>query len=472
MRVPWTIVRSELRNFGRERLPWVAIAIFALLSAYATAAGWAFTRSETQTQRALLTADEDRRRKLSEEVRAIAAGAPVRHAADPRDPLTVGEKLAPRAVVLPPGPLSLVAVGQRDLLPQALLLTTELRAAEGARDDGSSPGRRASGPFDLAYVVVLLLPLLVIVLSYDLLAGERERGTLSLVLSQPISLSSFVFGKALARAGVVVTVVLVLALAGPVLSGGWLAPGGGIRLLGYAAVLVAYTLLWFVLAVAVDAWGRSAAANALALVGLWLGLTVVTPGLANAAVETLYPSPSRVELVNVARAAARSAEAQASDLAGDHGKPATGGVARGRRAVEIQEALARQLEPVLARFDEQRGRRQALVEQLRFASPAIIVAECLSDLAGSSATRSRAFASQIATFQLDLRRFFFDRAARAQPLEPTDHNRIPGFTFRESPDGELIMRLLSSLLGLAVPTALAFAAALAGLRRQAVRGLR
>ena len=68
------------------------------------------------------------------------------------------------------------------------------------------------------------------------------------------------------------------------------------------------------LAVAVNAWGRSSAGNALSLVGIWLALLVVVPGLASVAVDALHPSPSRVELVNVARdAALLSGKIEASD---------------------------------------------------------------------------------------------------------------------------------------------------------------
>jgi ABC-2 type transport system permease protein len=39
------------------------------------------------------------------------------------------------------------------------------------------------------------MPLLILALSYNFLSGEREAGTLQMLLSQPISLRSVVSGK-------------------------------------------------------------------------------------------------------------------------------------------------------------------------------------------------------------------------------------------------------------------------------------
>jgi ABC-2 type transport system permease protein len=51
---------------------------------------------------------------------------------------------------------------------------------------------------------VFLFPLRILALSYNLLSAEREQGTLALVLSQPVRLSTVVLGKLVARFGLVV----------------------------------------------------------------------------------------------------------------------------------------------------------------------------------------------------------------------------------------------------------------------------
>jgi len=466
MAMLWTVFRVEWRSARRERALWAVLALFTVLATYASVSGWALVRTEATVAAGAQAEDRGRLARLRAELVAMESGAAPRHATDPRSPHVVGRDLAPRAAVLPPGPLAMVAVGQRDVLPQVVELTTRPRVSDPARDDGKSPSLRASGSFDLAFVFVFLLPLVVVALAYDLLTGERERGTLALVLAQPVSLRTFVLGKALSRAAILLATVGVLGLATPLALGGPVATAGGPLRLGlYAALLVAYVAFWFFVALAVDAWGRSSAANALSLVALWLLFVVIVPGLASVAVDTIHPSPSRVELVNLAREAARDAESTQSSLEGNHGKvvdPAE----LGRRSIEVQAAFEAEVAPVLARFREQRHRQQGLVDRLRFVSPAILLHEGLSDVAGSSVTRHQGFAAQVDTFHADLKSFFFTRQERGAPLAAADYDAMPAFSYREPPDAEIAARVGASVLALALGCAAALAVALAGLRRK------
>ena len=81
------------------------------------------------------------------------------------------------------------------------------------------PTRMAGGAFDAAFFFVVLFPLVVIGLSYELLSGERERGTLAMLLSQPVSQLGLIVGKALSRFLLLCGVTFVCALLGLLVSG-------------------------------------------------------------------------------------------------------------------------------------------------------------------------------------------------------------------------------------------------------------
>lgn len=474
----WTVVRVEWRSALRERAVWAVVALFAVLVGYGAVGGAGAAAADRRAIDAAQREEAARFEHLREELAAIAAGGPVTHAADPRSASIVGRDLGRRAAALPPGPLAAVSVGQRDLLPQAVQVTTQARLAEGGDGDGGSPARRMAGAFDLAFVFVFLLPLVIIALTYDLVAGERERGTLDLVLSQPVSLATFVMGKALQRAALVLCVVLSLGLLAPAIaSGGLSGEGGALRVALYAGLLTAYSAFWFAAAAVVNAIGRSSAGNALALVGLWLGLVVIVPGLVSVGVDAVHPAPSRVELVNLARAAASEAEAQVSAIEGDHGSdearaaPAPsaaspGGAARtARRAVEVQEDLERRVQPVVDAFRQQLARQQRLVDRLRFLSPAIVMHEGLNEVAGSGVARHQHWSEQVERFHEEHKRFFFDRTLRGAELGPADYDAMPRFRYREEPPGGLALRVGAGLLGLALPAAALLAFAVMRLRR-------
>lgn len=463
-----TVMRVEWRSLVRERAVWLVVALFAGLVAYAAVAGGSQVRSERAAIEAARREEAARLEQLGASLRGLPAGAEARSGADPRDPHVVGREIGRRAAILPPGPLAPVAIGQRDVMPHTVHVTSEARLAAGAADaDLGSPTRQTSGPFDLAFVIVYLLPLVIIALTFDLLAGERERGTLALVLSQPVSLRSFVLGKALLRAACLLGLVVPMVVAAPLLAGGAAAGGGLLVRLGlFGALLIAYSAFWFAAALAVDAWGRSAAGNALALVGVWLALVVIVPGLVSVGVNALHPPPSRVELVQLTRSAAREAEAQLSAIEGDHGeRPADAYGKSVRRGVEVQEELERRVQPVVDAFGVQLARQQGLVDRLRFLSPAIVAHEGLNDVSGSGVARYQHFAAQVDVFHRAHKAFFFDRIRRAAPLDAADFESLPAFDYREQPTADLGARVGAGIVGLLVPALALLGLAIAGLRR-------
>ena len=125
-------------------------------------------------------------------------------------------------------------------------------------------------------LIVVLFPLVVIALSYELLSGERERGTLAMLLSHPVSQIQLVVGKALARAGVLCMVTLIFAAIGLAFAGvEWTNPATFSHFFLYCLILICWALFWFAAAVLVNAWSSSSARNALTLVGVWLSLVVI-----------------------------------------------------------------------------------------------------------------------------------------------------------------------------------------------------
>ena len=91
--------------------------------------------------------------------------------------------------VVPPAPLGALAVGQSDVYPGYLKVTARNLDAVVTGDQIEHPLAVASGHFDAAFVVLFLYPLLIFAVSFDLTATERDRGTLRMVLAQPVRLA-------------------------------------------------------------------------------------------------------------------------------------------------------------------------------------------------------------------------------------------------------------------------------------------
>ncbi len=461
----WKVVRVEWRNLLAEKAVGWLLGLLAVMAAYAAWSGATSVDVSRAAAQAAVAAEAAQLAELKAQLAAVEAGGPaLPYSRDPGDPAVAGRGLAGRLVALPPTPLASIAAGQRDMLAGTVRLTTQSRLTATPQGEAAmtGPTRQMTGAFDLAFVFVVLLPLLIIALTYDLVAGERERGTLALVLSQPVSLATFVMGKAFQRALVVVGVTLVLAAAALAGAGDGLLGGDGLaRAALYLGALVAYALFWFAAAVAVNARGRSSAGNALALVGLWLALVVAVPGLVRVVVEAAYPPPSRVELVNLTREATSEIEEELTALEGTHGE----GAPAGDRLLSVQEELDQRIGPVVVRFREQLAAQQSLVDGLRFLSPALVLHEALVDVAGTGALRQARFDAQVDAFHHEWRAFFFDRVRAGQRLTSADYDALPAFAFVEEPVSSLALRVGGGVLGLVLPALVLLAWAATGLRR-------
>jgi ABC-2 type transport system permease protein len=139
-------------------------------------------------------------------------------------------------------------------------------------------------------------------------------------------------------------------------------------------------------------------------------------------------------------------------------------------SLAAQEDVERHVQPVLARFDEQLERQQAMVDRYRFLSPAIVAQAALFDLAGTSSHRYKHFLSLADQFHRAWSAHLLPRIIRREKLIPDDVDRLPRFEFREEPSHQVTSRAAVGLIGLAIPTALIGLLALRALRRFPVAG--
>lgn len=467
-----TVLRLEWRILKRDRAALAVLVLFAVFLVVAAFAGGRHAATTTAGLERAQAGETQRLTKLRGDLERLLPGKAASEKAalaaeDPRDPVWMGREGAASLAVLPPSPLAPIAVGQRDLHPQAIRVNTDvdLTSERETETAMSGPTRLATGAFDPAFLFVVLFPLVIIALSYELLSGERERGTLAMLLSQPVTQRGLVLGKAGARAIALCGVTLVFAVLGLVVGGADLGSAAAWLHVGlYAGILIAWALFWFAAAVAVNAFGGTSARNALMLVGLWLVLVVVVPGLVHVAVDTAYPPPSRIELVHEARASAQEVEQKLSGLEGRHDMN-TKTKDYAQRVVAVQEELARRSAPVIGALREQLQHRQDVADILRFLSPALVVQGALEDVAGSGATRHQRFANQVDGFHERFRSYFFERIRGGENLTTASLDAVPRLSFDEEPAGSLVARVLIGVLALLLLAGLLLALAWPRLQR-------
>ena len=367
--------------------------------------------------------------------------------------------------LLPPAPLGALAVGQSDVFPSYVKVTARTLDALVTGDQIEHPLAVASGQFDVAFVVLFLYPLLIFAVSFDLTASERERGTLRLVMAQPVHLRDVVAGKMIARAVLVGLPVLIIPIVAAIASG-----AGVLTLTLWTLATAAYGGFWHGVALVVNARGRPAAANALALAGLWLLFTIVGPSTINLAVAVRYPMPSRVEAAVQARAATQQATVQGSRDLGqflqDHPTSANVGRDGMRQFARLQAArdaqVAAKLQQVDAAFDTQLRLQRRLASWLSVLSPAMIAQDVLLEAAGTSASRYERFGAEASAFQAQWRDYFEPRILDAATLTEREYATAPRFRFSGEDPSSAVRRTVPWIAGMAAAGA---ALILLGFRR-------
>jgi ABC-2 type transport system permease protein len=384
-----------------------------------------------------------------------------------------------RYAQLPPAPMAALSVGQSDLYPYYFKVSRQSKQSFATNDEIENPTNLLAGRFDLAFVIIYLFPLLILALSYNLISAEREQGTLAMMMAQPVALRSFVAGKVGLRAIVVLLLAIGFSLSGFLLGGVKLSEEGAWwRLLFWIGIVAAYGAFWFALAVAVNAFGKSSATNALALAGLWLVFVLLVPSLLNVAVTSIYPVPSRVEMIQATRRASAEATAKGSQLLAkyfeDHPELTAGGKADPTdfytRSIATQEETERLVQPVVDHFDRQVIGQQSLVDRFRFLSPAIVTQAALNDVAGTSVDRYRHFLVLVDEFHQAWRSYFNLRIVQKVRFGAGDYDSFPSFAFHEELSGTIARRIVIGLFGLLAPTLLIGWLGLRALRRYPLVG--
>lgn len=178
-------------------------------------------------------------------------------------------------------------------------------------------------PIDLSTVVKIILSLLAILLSFDAISGEKEAGTLRLLLSNALPRPILLFGKYTGSMIVLTGSLLigfllgtaVLVLISPVGLGGehWL----GLLFLIITSGL--YLSLFLLLGLLVSAVTRKAATSLIMLLSIWLFLVIIAPNLgafiASEAVDIPSELEREIEVVELERQVDESME----EFAKQHG---------------------------------------------------------------------------------------------------------------------------------------------------------
>jgi ABC-2 type transport system permease protein len=361
----------------------------------------------------------------------------------PNNPMTIGNSY-PRLAHMPPHHWTFISTGQSDMYGHYVKPTVRGNDFELSFTEMTSPTQLLFGSFDLAFVIVYLLPLIIIAFAFNVLSYERESGSLKLLASQPVSIKVWVLQK-LGLRFLWLSVIVLITLSLIFIFNG-VNPLEDITVFfSLLGVICAYMLFWFALAFLINISGMNSAKNALSLIGLWILFVLLLPTVVNQVGNTMYPMPSRSIMVNEMRTIKAEATKKQDEILDnylrDHPEFAINDSTQNRtfwhRYMASQELIKKELQPIINSYDVQLRKQQQWLDQLKWISPAMSVQETLNSMAGTSTVDYDNFRTQAIAFSEEWRAHFIPFLYNNQSFSKEDYKALPQFEYKQNAHSSL-----------------------------------
>ena len=446
------LVRHELTLLYRNR---VLVTLFSLIGLVLLASLWIGSSMFLNQQKTVGKIESHRQAmadSLQSRIRRIEANQMQYRGFiwdDPTFAYNTARNEGPQYAVKEPFSLQALIGGQSDIQPfyyKVYINKKQYLVHEGEIDN---PFLQFVGNFDFAFVVIYLLPLLIIVFTYNVHSSEKEQGTWVLLKTSNQSIARLMLYRIGIRYALLtlflwsVVVPVLTLLVGP----SFLATPNWWWLVGFVSL---YGAFWFAVSFLVNSFSLSSNLNAMVLIFTWLLLGLIIPNLLQIGLSQAYPIPSRIALtINERNAINRYFEKDGQALTKDvfssprtlirQASIVTPGMVYGYGVIvyksqEIKDAATRVAEQKLYGQIE---RQQDAIRNWQFLSPALLMQETLSALSGTHWHQFNQFSRDVDLFRTKTQRFFYPRMATEKTyrtFSPTDADAIPKFRFRNYHD--------------------------------------
>lgn len=194
-----------------------------------------------------------------------------------------------------PNPLRIFMIGMEKRSGDVLTIEPAMPAARSQvkKVNLDNPFLSTLQEVDIVFVFKILVSALVILFSYNTISGEREEGTLKLVLSNAISRDTFLLGKYLGGIFSLFPIVfislgiaLLVMISSPAidLDGEDLA-----RIVMIFAVSLLYVSTWYLLGMLLSVWTKTAATTLILSMFIWVILTTLHSNIVTFAISKFPP---------------------------------------------------------------------------------------------------------------------------------------------------------------------------------------
>lgn len=162
----------------------------------------------------------------------------------------------------------------------------------------ANPERIQSGTLDFAFVVLFLMPLLLLVLLYNIKGQEAEQGFLPLIFVQTGSKNWWIVSRTFFYTILLVVVLFALLLYGATLTKVFESENAIWSIFIFTLI---YLIFWVVVYFLILKYGKSIISNTLQMIGVWLLFAFIIPAVIHQWVSIEKPTNLMVDLIDIKR---------------------------------------------------------------------------------------------------------------------------------------------------------------------------
>ena len=349
-----------------------------------------------------------------------------------------------RIAWLPFKPFSIVAIGQSDIYSNYKKIVLYFNESyEMNTKELVSPLEQLFGQLDLVFVWVKILPLIIILISFNLLSQERETGRLSLISSHPISLPIWLLKKLTLRFFVIAlclvffTALLLLIFQVPLFQ-------NFSAFLQLLLVVINYCAFWFFLSFLINLLKFSSDRSLIILTSFWVLFVFLVPSIINQVGNELNPVSPRLRVINhhqkMYNDMEKNMDEELEGLYKIHPKwasddPVTKDQSNstGWNIHYLAKQYIAQLKhrEVLEAYEQQIDERNEWMQMVSNFSPAMVVQRSLTEIAGTSTKHYRSFLRQSNEYAQDYREYVFQKLFTNHDFTVEEIKNLSKFEFDE-----------------------------------------
>lgn len=276
----------EWKHIARQSAVWILFFFFFVIAGYAIYSGNILTKNKLS---AIEEAKKESVKDYHNTLQAFTDTASVekkQQAENAGNPYVIDYRY-PRIAFDQPYPLTGLASGIKDITPVTEKVNYYTDYATVDREM-INPSILFEGRLDLLYVNLYLIPLLIIVLAYNVISSEKEKGISNLLIVQGGSLKKVLFGKLLTRLIIVFLAAFMVNILGMLLS-----PSGFPSVKDaflWIFLLFSYCVLWISLCFVIIALDGNSVFNLFTCIALWVFLMFLLPLAINKTAQMKHPS--------------------------------------------------------------------------------------------------------------------------------------------------------------------------------------